>query len=135
VQKAEGLELEKAAVVGDTEATYRPWLDFANRYADRWEKRISTGNFDLGSVYEFIATVKDVLSILGNLGLQEKREQQEGYIYTYGPITGKAVDRLIDLLGPLMEACTAKFEASDLKRIRQKRAESEAVLEGIRRGA
>src|SRR5215218_8974403 len=43
------------------EGLYGPWLDFVNRYADRWEERIKAGDFDLGTVNEFIATLEDVM--------------------------------------------------------------------------
>jgi excisionase family DNA binding protein len=118
------------------EATYQAWLDFVNRYADRWEARIAADDFDLSSLNEFDRATDDLLETLGPLGLQEKREQPEGYEYSYGPIIGEAIGRLMDLLYPLIEAGTAKFDNSELEQLRRKRAEREAALgEAIRRGA
>ena len=118
------------------EATYQAWLDFVNRYADRWEARIAADDFDLSSLNEFDRATDDLLETLGPLGLQEKREQPEGYEYSYGPIIGEAIGRLMDLLYPLIEAGMARFDNSELEQLRRKRAEREAALgEAIRRGA
>jgi transcriptional regulator with XRE-family HTH domain len=110
------------------EATYRPWLDFINRYADRWEQRIKAGEFDLGSINEFVSTFGDLAPTMTQLGLEEKQEQPPGYRYTYGPIIGEAVGRLFNLLNPLFAAASEKFEESELTQLRQKRAEQEAAL-------
>jgi transcriptional regulator with XRE-family HTH domain len=106
------------------EATYRAWLEFVNRYAERWERRIETGTFDMGSVNEFIATLEDLGPTLNRLGLQEKWEQpEESQDFSYGPIMDEAIGRLMDLLNPLIEAGVSKFDNSELEQFRRKRAE------------
>ena len=105
------------------EATYRAWLEFVNRYAERWERRIEAGDFDIAHVKEFIATLEDLGPTLNRLGLQEKRGQSEEYPYSYGPIMGQAIGRLMDLLNPLIEAGVSKFDNSELEQFRRKRAE------------
>src|SRR5918994_2034556 len=118
------------------EAAYQAWLEFVNRYADRWEARIAAGDFDLGNVNEFIATLEDLGPTRSRLGLQEKQEQPAAYEYSFGPIMGEAIGRLMDLLNPLIETGTAKFDNSEVAQMRRRRAGREAPLgEGTRRGA
>ena len=111
---------------------YSPWLDFVNRYADRWEERIKAGDFDLGNVNEFIATIDDLMRTLHTLNAEEQQglPQQP---YSFGvpaAKTGVAINRLSELIDPLIAAGAAKFENSELEqRLRQKRAEQEAALE------
>ncbi len=102
------------------EAVYRPWLEFANRYAGRWEQRIAEGAFDVGAVYEFIGTLEDLGPVLSRLGLLEKQEQPE-FPGTYGPIMGEAIERLMSLLTPLAKAGHAQLEDSELAQLRRKR--------------
>ena len=103
------------------ESVYSPWLQFVNRYADRWEQRIASGAFDMGAVDEFIATLEDVGPVLSQLGLQEKQEQPDGYIFSFGPIMGEAISRLMGLIHPLIEAGTKQFEESELEQLRRSR--------------
>lgn len=127
-----GLEEERR------ETLYGPWLDFANRYADRWEERVKAGDFDLGSVHEFIATVEDLMPTLHRLNADEQRGLPR-QPYSFGvpaAKTGVAISRLSDLIDPLITAGASKFENSELEQLRQKRAEQEAALADIaRRGA
>jgi transcriptional regulator with XRE-family HTH domain len=120
------------------EALYGPWLEFVNRYADRWEKRINTGDFDLGNVNEFISTVEDLMPTLHELNADEQRQLPQ-QPYSFGAPaakTGVAIQRLAALINPLVEAGASKFEKSDLDRLRRKRAEQQANLdEAARRGA
>jgi excisionase family DNA binding protein len=126
-----GLEAERRQHV------YLPWLEYISRYADRWEARIASGDFDMGNVNEFIATLEDLQPTLNRLGLQEKREQPPGHAYSFGPIMDEAIGRLMDLLNPLIEAGVAKFDNSEFEqKLRRKRAEQESAFgEHIRRGA
>jgi transcriptional regulator with XRE-family HTH domain len=103
------------------EDPYAPWLEFANRCADRWEKRISSGDFDVGAMDEFIGSMEDLSPVMNRLGLQEKREQPTEYMYSFGPIMGEAIQRLMSLLKPLLEAADKKSpnaveEDEDLRR-------------------
>jgi transcriptional regulator with XRE-family HTH domain len=127
--------LEQAHKV-QSEATYEPWRESINCYANRWEQRIEAGDFNMADVNEFIATLEDLGPTLNRLGLQEKREQPTGYESSFGPIMGEAIGRLMDLLNPLIEAGVAKFDNSEIEQLRRKRAEQEAALgEPVRRGA
>ena len=106
------------------ESVFSPWLEFVNRYADRWEQRIERGTLDRGAVDEFIGTLDDLGPILGRLGLQEKEEKpEESEHSSYGPIMGEAIDRLMSLLTPLIEAGAKQEEGSDLARLRGRREE------------
>ncbi len=108
---------------GDGRRDYVPWLEFVNSYADRWEEKIAQEALDLGAVYEFIAIVEDLAPVLSRLGLQEKREQPQEYIPTFGPVMGEAIGRLMDLLDPLIKAGVKQFEETDLARLRRSREE------------
>jgi transcriptional regulator with XRE-family HTH domain len=118
------------------QAIYEPWLDFVNRYADRWEARIAAGDFDLSSFYEFARVSEDILGTLLPLGLQEKREQPADYPYSFGPIAGEALARIFDLFNPILAAAAEKYPAEilgdELEPLRQKRDER---LRELRRGA
>ncbi len=106
------------------ESVYSPWLEFANRYVDRWERRIAQGDLDGGSVDEFCGTLDNLLPILSRLGLQETREKpEEALNSSYGPIMGEAIDRLMKLLGPLAGASEKKIEESELEQLRRRREE------------
>jgi excisionase family DNA binding protein len=107
------------------EAIYGPWLEFANRYADRWQQRIETGNFDLGSVNEFIATATDLMDTLHELNAAEVQDlPEQPYSFgTPGAKTGAAIFRIADLIDPLFKAGTAKFESSELEQLRKTRDE------------
>ncbi len=105
------------------ESVYGPWLEFINRYADRWEEKIAQGTFDLGAVNELISTLEDFGPALHRLGLQEKQEQPAEYEYTFGPIMGEAIRRVTHLLNPLIEAGTKQFEESEVSRLRRRREE------------
>jgi transcriptional regulator with XRE-family HTH domain len=118
---------------------YHYWLDFVTRYADRWEQRIETGNFDMGNVNEFIATLGDLLPVLHALNADEQRElpPQDFSFGLPGAKTGQAIGRLSDLLDPMLQAGVAKFKNSDLAPLRQKHADLQKAAhgDGIRRGA
>lgn len=100
---------------------YLPWLEFANRYADRWEQRIAKRTIEPGAVDDFM-DVLDALD-LSELGLQEKREQPTDYPYSHGPIMGQAITRLMGLLNPLIEAVVEMEEGTQLARLRRRREE------------
>jgi transcriptional regulator with XRE-family HTH domain len=105
------------------QAVYTPWLEFIDRYADRWEERIAHQVLDAGAVAEFVATLEDLGPVLRRLGLREKQEQPPDYDFTYGPTTGQVIGRLMDLLNPLIEAGAKQAEESDLERLRRRREE------------
>jgi transcriptional regulator with XRE-family HTH domain len=105
------------------EVVYGPWLEFVNRYADRWEQRITHGTLDLGAVNEFVGTLEDLGKTLSMLGLREKQEQPPEYPYSFGPVMGEAIERLMGLLDPLIEAGTKQFEESEISQLRRQREE------------
>jgi transcriptional regulator with XRE-family HTH domain len=110
------------------DAVYQPWVELADNYAERWEDKIATGDFDLGSVNEFVATVEHLLAALGPLNMEEQRELPP-QPYSHGvpaARTGRAIHRLLDLFNPLLEAGQAKFNNSELEKLRQGHAEREA---------
>src|SRR5215212_3821236 len=59
---------------------YAPWLEFIDRYVDRWEAKIRQDPpaIKAGEVAEFAATLHDFGAILSRLGLQEKQERPKG---------------------------------------------------------
>jgi transcriptional regulator with XRE-family HTH domain len=99
------------------EAIYEPWLEYANRFADRWEARIAAGDFDLGNVNEFIATLEDLMPTLHKLNAAEVQElpKQPSSFGAPGAKTGLAIWRLADLLDPLAQAGAAKFGVLELE--------------------
>ena len=100
---------------------YAPWLDFANEYADRWEAKIARGVLEPGAVADFIDVLEAVGPVLSTLGLQEKREKlEESRDFSYGPVIGEAVSRLMNLLNPLIAAGVEQEEGSDLARLRRR---------------
>lgn len=106
------------------ESVYAPWLEFVNRFADRWEERIARGVLDQGAVDEFIGTLDDVSPILSRLGLEEKKEKPvESSDSTFGPVIGEAIGRLSALFNPLIAAGVKQKEGSDLARLRRRREE------------
>jgi DNA-binding XRE family transcriptional regulator len=94
------------------EAIYKPWLDYVEHYADRWEKRIEAGDFDMGNVNEFIATLEDLLPVLHELNVVERQglPPQEFSFGVPAAKTGEAIGRLMDLLNPVARAYHEKFE-------------------------
>jgi transcriptional regulator with XRE-family HTH domain len=107
------------------EAMYGSWLEFVNRYAERWQGRIEAGELDLGSVNEFVRVLDELLPTLGELN---KREQEElpPQPYSHGvpaARTGQAIHRLLNLFNPLIAAYASKAESSELEQLRRKRAE------------
>lgn len=102
---------------------YEPWLEFVNRYADRWERKITEGAFNHSEIVEFMSTLEDFQPILIRLGRQEQREQGPDYIHTYGPTIGEAVRRITDLFNPMIREGTKLFEENDLARLRRERDE------------
>lgn len=125
--------------VGPRANKYQDWLDFVDRYADRWEARIAAGDFNMGAVNEFIATVGDVMPVLHALNAAEVRElpEQPGSFGAPGAKTGVAIWRLSDLIGPMAKAGAAKFGDDELAPLRQKYAELHKAGPGdpVRRGA
>ncbi|MBA3953397.1 MAG: helix-turn-helix transcriptional regulator [Rubrobacter sp.] len=100
---------------------YEPWAEFVNRFAERWEQKIAGGVLDHGSMMEFADVLGDLGPVLGRLALEEKQEQPAEYPYTFGPVAGGAMNRLLALLNPLIAAGAKQVEDSDLARLRHRR--------------
>jgi transcriptional regulator with XRE-family HTH domain len=106
------------------ESVYGPWLDLANRYADRWERQLETGDFDLGRINEFVDVVGEIVPVLRELNTRELEEFPVEGSDTFGgheALTGQAIWRILDLLQPLVNASHTKFANSDLEQLRRKR--------------
>lgn len=116
---------------------YDSWFDFVNQYAKRWERQIAQGVLEPGAIHEFTATLEAVAPTLHRLGIEEKQAQPPEYQYSYGPVTGKAIGRLMDLLTPLMKACVEQEYESELSRLRRQHEQFGKVpmVEKERRGA
>ena len=125
-----GLEEERRA------AEYKRWADFVNRCEERWKPRIESGDLNPRAIEEFAALLADLGPILPQLGLREKRELDDPeYAYTYGPIMGEVLQRLMELGQDLINAGEEQFDASQLEQLRRKQAEQKAALgETIRGG-
>lgn len=115
-------DLEQRREDGRREDVYASWLEFINRYADRWEEKIANRTLDRGAVAEFVASQEDMNPILLRLGRQEEQEHPD-YPYTYGPVMNEVVGRLMDLFNPLIEAEVKQAEQSDLEQLRRRREE------------
>ena len=103
------------------ENVYEPWAEFVNSFVDRWERKIDEGVLDHGSVMEFVDILGDLMPVLGPLAREEQQEQPAEYPDTFGPVAGAALNRLLDMFNPLIEAATRLGEDSDLARLRQRR--------------
>jgi transcriptional regulator with XRE-family HTH domain len=111
-------------------AIFQPWLDFVSRYADRWEERTETGEFDLGNVHEFLSTVEDIMPTLHELNRAEVRDLAP-QPYSFGlpaARTGRAIERLLDLIDPMIAAGVSKFEKSELEQLRRRREATRRAL-------
>src|SRR5215217_3845043 len=53
---------------------YLPWLEFANRYADRWHEKARQGRLDRGAYYEWKETLHDLSATTRRL---EEEEEQD----------------------------------------------------------
>jgi transcriptional regulator with XRE-family HTH domain len=109
---------------GRRDSMYGPWLEFVDRYAARWEQRIETGDFDLGSFNEFVRVIEELVPVLKDLNTRELREFPVEISDTFGgrdALTGKAIWRLLDLLDPMAQAGGTKFANSELEQLRHKR--------------
>jgi transcriptional regulator with XRE-family HTH domain len=117
------------------EAVYGPWLDFVNRYAERWQRRIEAGELDLGSLEEFQRVIEDLFPTLQALEASERRElAAEGYQETYlHSKAGTAIGRLMSLFNPMLAAAAEKFPQEvfqdELEPLRRKREEMRLALE------
>jgi len=119
----EALELQYISSA-EKDPFYGPWLEYVNKFADRWEQRIATLNFDGGAIDEFIGILDDLQPVLQRLGRQEKLQKpQESEHFTYGPTIGWAIRRIHDLVNPLIVAGTKQFGENDLARLRRRRDE------------
>ena len=107
---------------------YEPWAEFVNRFAERWEQKIAGGVLDHGAVMEFADVLGDLAPVLGRLGLEEKQEQPAEYPNTLGPVAGGAINRLLDLLTPLI-AAGVKQEGDSVFLARLRRQREQMVSE------
>ena len=108
------------------ESVYGPWLEFVNRYSERWEQQLETGDFDLGRINEFIDVVGELVPVLRELNARELEEFPVEGPYSFGgreALTGRAIWRILDFLQPLVNAADAKFANSDLEQLRRRREE------------
>jgi excisionase family DNA binding protein len=101
------------------------WLTFVNGFVNRWEDKARTGNFDLGRLKEFEDVVDGLLETLPPWSEYHEDVRINATVW-----------RLFDLLPEVSKAAEAKFEADELKSIRERQAARTAALENItRRGA
>jgi excisionase family DNA binding protein len=120
------------------EAIFGPWLEFVNHYADQWEARLAAGDFDLGNLDEFIKVSESLMSALHELNRAEVRELPK-QPYSFGlpeAKTGRAIERLLDLIDPMLAAAAEKFPQEviedELEPLRRKRDEAPADLDAYR---
>ena len=106
------------------ESVYGPWLELVNRYTDRWERQLETGDFDLGRINEFVDVAGELMPVMRELNTRELNEFPVESDNTFGgreALTGRAIWRILGLLQPLANASHTKFENSDLEKLRRKR--------------
>lgn len=112
------------------EYSYEPWEAYANDYVARWTEQLESGNFTLDRIDECWATLKGLSRALGELNSREQDAlppQPEPYGLPAAR-TGRAIQRINGLFGPLHDAVRSKFGESELAKMRQKHAEQEALL-------
>jgi transcriptional regulator with XRE-family HTH domain len=115
-----GLDLRHISAA-EKHPVYGPTVEFARRFAERWQHKIETGSFDRGSYQEFLDVIEDLQPILLRLGRQDKRENPQYGDSTFGPHIEWAISRIHDLFNPMIAAATEKFEEHDLARLRRER--------------
>jgi transcriptional regulator with XRE-family HTH domain len=117
--------LEDALADERREAIYQPWLEFVNAYADGWEARLAAGDFDLGSLDEFVRFTDTLMPTLHKLNAAEQQDlpPQEFSFGLPAANTGQAISRLLDLLNPMIAAAAEKFPQDELEPLRRKRDE------------
>jgi excisionase family DNA binding protein len=117
---------EGGAVADEYPDPYSALSEVAESFAERWEDRVESGDFDLGAFNEFVHTLtQDIGPVLRRLNAQEMRSLQEQQPYSFGypaARTGRAVMRLAQLLDPIIEAAHRKTQESDLSRFREQLA-------------
>lgn len=108
------------------ESVYGPWLTFVDRYAERWERQLETGDFDMGRINEFIDVVGELVPVLREVNTRELEEFPVESDNSFGgreALTGRAILRILDFLQPLVNAADTKFANSDLEQLRRRREE------------
>ncbi len=98
---------------GRREEVYEPWAEYLNRLAERWEEKVARGDFDTSAVTELSFTLADLSPVLVRLATKEKLEQPKGYSDTFGPIMGAGINRIMDLINPLIETAYKKRAGGD----------------------
>jgi transcriptional regulator with XRE-family HTH domain len=117
---------------------YQYWLDFVNRYADDWDRRLETGDFKLTSLEEFDRLTDALGPTLRKLEEAERRElPQDQWGDAHENLKmNLAMGRLLGLLNPMLAAAAEKFPrellGDELEPLRRKRDER---LRELRRGA
>lgn len=112
---------------------YSALSEVVENFAERWERRIESGDFELGSYKEFVSTLtQDIGPTLRRLNEQEVRHLPP-QPYSGGvpaASTGRATNRLLELLNPVIAAMHSKMQESELAQFRR---ELESQVSGARR--
>lgn len=117
---------------------YQRWADFVESQAIWWKHIIEARALDSGALAAFLGFVEDVEPNLIELGLQEKKEQPDGYIHTYGPIMSQAIMRFYDVGTMFIEAARARVAPDnlvDLEEFRRNLEERKAAAFGDAAGS
>jgi excisionase family DNA binding protein len=115
--------------------TYGPPGEGLSRILDRWDEKAKTGNFGLGEVKEFRATVRDLAPTISEMERWEIAETPPEALgeNNRNLILNQVIRKLSDTLGRLETAVEAKLEDPERLALVQKEHEEtqKALIEGV----
>ncbi len=107
---------------------YLPWLEFAERYADRWREKVEQGALDRGALNEWRDTMHDLGPIMSRLWREEERDASPEQLRSRGMrgeddnlVMWKAVSQTLGLLEVVLPAAQKLFEESEFAEFKRER--------------
>lgn len=107
------------------QSVYLSWLEFVNRYADRWEEKIRRGGLDRGALYEFRDTHYDLATTTNLLWQEELQGLPDDKQDPDDLIMSKVVSRQLKLMTSVLEAAQRLFQESEFARFKHGRETTE----------
>ncbi len=101
---------------------YLPWLEFVNRYADRWEEKLRRGAVSHAELKEWQATHHDIAKTTDRLWQEEERETAPGEAeFSENKVMWKVVKREMQLMESALRVAKQQFEDSEFAQLRRER--------------
>jgi transcriptional regulator with XRE-family HTH domain len=107
------------------QSVYLSWLEFVNRYADRWEEKIRRGGLDRGALYEFRDTHYDLATTTNLLWQEELQGLPDDKQDPDDLIMSKVISRQLKLMTSVLEAAQGLFQESEFARFKRGRETTE----------